>query len=46
MYKIVSKEYFSPKVVKLVVQSPEIARARRPGHFVIVRCGDKGERIP
>lgn len=46
MYKIVSKEYFSPKVVKLEVQSPEIARARRPGHFVIVRCGDKGERIP
>ena len=46
MYKIVSKEYFSPKVVKLVVQAPEISRSRRPGHFVIVRCGDKGERIP
>lgn len=46
MYKIVNKEYFSPKVVKLVVEAPEIARSRRPGHFVIVRCGEKGERIP
>lgn len=46
MYKITDKEYFSPKVVRLEVEAPLIAKARRPGHFVIVRCGDKGERIP
>lgn len=46
MNKIVEKEYFSPKVVKLVVEAPLIAASRCPGHFVIVRCGDKGERIP
>lgn len=46
MYKIVEKEHFSANVVKLVVEAPLIARSRRPGHFVIVRCGDKGERIP
>ncbi len=46
MNKIVSKEYFSEKVVKLVVEAPLIARARKAGHFVIVRCGEKGERIP
>ena len=46
MNKIVEKEYFSEKVVRLVVEAPLIARSRRPGHFVIVRCGDKGERIP
>ncbi len=46
MNRIVEKEYFSEKVVKLVVEAPLIARSRRPGHFVIVRCGDKGERIP
>ncbi len=46
MYRIVEKEYFSDKVVKLVVEAPEIARARRAGHFVIVRCGEEGERIP
>ena len=46
MNKIISKEYFSEKVVKLVVEAPLIAKARRAGHFVIVRCGEHGERIP
>ena len=46
MNKIVEKEHFSEKVVKLVVYAPLIARSRRPGHFVIVRCGAHGERIP
>lgn len=46
MNKILSKEYFSEKVVKLVVEAPLIAKARRAGHFVIVRCGEHGERIP
>ncbi len=46
MYKILEKERFSEKVVKLVLFAPEIAKARRPGHFVIVRCGEGGERIP
>ncbi len=46
MNKIVSKEQFSEKVYKLVVEAPLIAKARRAGHFVIVRVGAKGERIP
>lgn len=46
MNKIVYKEYFSDKVVKLVVEAPLIARSRKAGHFVIVRCGEHGERIP
>lgn len=46
MNKILAKEYFSDKVVKLVVEAPLVAKARRAGHFVIVRCGEKGERIP
>ena len=46
MFKILEKEYFSPKVVRLEVEAPLIARSRRAGHFVIVLCGDKGERIP
>jgi NAD(P)H-flavin reductase len=29
-----------------VVEAPLIARARRAGHFVIVRSGENGERIP
>jgi ferredoxin--NADP+ reductase len=46
MNKIVGKEYFSDQVVKLVVEAPYIARSRKAGHFVILRLGDKGERIP
>lgn len=46
MNKVISKEHFSEKVVKLVVEAPMIAASRRPGHFVIVRVGDGGERIP
>ncbi|MDR2824820.1 MAG: sulfide/dihydroorotate dehydrogenase-like FAD/NAD-binding protein [Prevotellaceae bacterium] len=46
MNEIVSKEYFSENVVKIDVKAPLIARARRAGHFVIVRVGEKGERIP
>jgi len=46
MNLIIEKEYFSPKVVRLVVEAPLIARSRRPGHFVIVRIGERGERIP
>jgi NAD(P)H-flavin reductase len=46
MNRIVEKEYFSDAVVKLVVEAPYIARSRKAGHFVIVRVGQKGERIP
>lgn len=46
MFRIVDKQHFSPAVVKLVVEAPEIARARKPGHFVIVRACEGGERIP
>ena len=46
MYKIVEKEIFSENVIKLVIEAPEISRSRKPGHFVIVRIDEKGERIP
>jgi len=46
MNKIVDKEYFSDNVVKLVIEAPAIAKSRKAGHFVILRVGSKGERIP
>ena len=46
MYRIVSKEQFSEKVFRLRVEAPLIAKAYRAGNFVIIRVGDKGERIP
>jgi NAD(P)H-flavin reductase len=46
MNKIVAKEYFSDQVAKLVIEAPYIAKSRKAGHFVILRMGEKGERIP
>lgn len=46
MNKIVSKERFSENVFKLEVEAPLIARSRKAGHFVIVKVGKTGERIP
>lgn len=46
MNKIINKEQFSEKVFKLEIEAPLIARSRKAGHFVIVRVGEKGERVP
>lgn len=46
MNKILAKEHFSANVVRMEVEAPMIARTRRAGHFVIVRAGEQGERIP
>ena len=46
MNKIVSKSQFSEKVYKFEIEAPLIAKARKAGHFVIVRVGEKGERMP
>jgi ferredoxin--NADP+ reductase len=46
MNKVVSKEFLSPTVAQIVIHAPLIARKRKAGHFVIVKIGDKGERIP
>ena len=46
MNKIVSKEQFSENVFKFEVEAPLIAKSRKAGHFVIVRIGEKGERMP
>lgn len=46
MSRIIEKEYFSEAVVKLVLEAPHIAKSRKAGHFVIVKTGEKGERIP
>jgi glutamate synthase (NADPH/NADH) small chain len=46
MNKIIRKEHFSEKVFCMEVEAPLIARSRKAGHFVIVRVGEKGERMP
>jgi ferredoxin--NADP+ reductase len=46
MTKIVGKKQLSEHVVMLEIDSPRIAKRREPGHFVIVKIGKEGERIP
>ncbi len=46
MYKILEKEVLSENVVKLILDNPVIAKSRKAGQFVIVKIGEKGERIP
>jgi ferredoxin/flavodoxin---NADP+ reductase len=46
MNQIVVKQYLSENVVELEIESPLIARKRQAGHFVILKVGTRGERIP
>jgi len=46
MFKITNKEQFSENVFRIDVEAPLIAKARKAGHFVIVRVDENGERIP
>jgi glutamate synthase (NADPH/NADH) small chain len=45
-FKIVAKKQFSDKVFLFEVEAPLIAKSRKAGNFVIVRVGNKGERMP
>lgn len=46
MNRIVKKEQYSEKVFNMEIEAPLIARSRKAGNFVLVRVGEKGERIP
>ena len=46
MNKIIRKEFLSENVVEFEVEAPLIAKSRKAGHFVIVKVGKYGERIP
>ncbi len=46
MFRIVATELLAPTLTRYVVEAPLVARKRQPGHFVIVRLDEGGERIP
>ena len=46
MFEVVSNEEIAPKLHRMVILAPRVARARKPGQFVIVRVGEGAERIP
>ena len=46
MFQILRKEQFGPATFLWDVHAPDVARAARAGHFVMVRIDERGERIP
>lgn len=46
MYQIVTREQFGPVTFLWEVIAPEVAKSCQPGHFVMVRLDETGERIP
>lgn len=46
MNKIIRKEILAPEIKLFEVENALIANKALPGQFVIIRCSQKGERIP
>ncbi len=46
MYPVVLREQFGPVTFLWEVLAPDVARSCEPGHFVMVRIDETGERIP
>jgi ferredoxin--NADP+ reductase len=46
MFKIRSARFLGPNVKQFEIDAPRIARAQKPGQFVIIRIDETGERIP
>ncbi|MBE3574940.1 MAG: sulfide/dihydroorotate dehydrogenase-like FAD/NAD-binding protein [Firmicutes bacterium] len=46
MFPILAARLLAPGIHEFVVQAPRVARKARPGHFVVIRVDEKGERIP
>ena len=46
MYPIIRREAFSDTTFLWEVLAPDVARSAQPGHFVMLRLHEGGERIP
>lgn len=46
MYKIVRRKYLNSTVTLFDVEAPDVAKACKPGQFIILRVDEAGERIP
>ena len=46
MFLISRRKQFGPTTFLWDVKAPDVARAARPGHFVMARIDEHGERIP
>src|SRR5579862_9289256 len=46
MYPIIRREQFGPTTFLWEIGAADVARAARPGHFIMARIDEHGERIP
>jgi len=46
LFEIVEKKFLAPNIVSMDILAPRVAKAAKPGQFVIVVADDKGERVP
>lgn len=46
MNRIIKKEKLAENITRLIVEAPQIARAARPGQFVVIVPTQNAERIP
>ena len=46
MYKIVAAKELAPKIKLFEIYAPEMAEKAKPGQFIMVVVGEKGERVP
>lgn len=46
MNRIISKEKLAEGIYRYTIENEDIAKARHPGQFIILRIHEKGERIP
>ena len=46
MFRILRREQYSEETFLWVVDAPDVAQAAQPGHFVMLRLDEDGERIP
>jgi ferredoxin--NADP+ reductase len=46
VFRVVRARWLSDVVKLLEVEAPRVARAARPGQFLIVRLGERSERLP
>lgn len=46
MYRILDKQMLTPTICRMKLEAKRLAKAAKPGQFLIIRTGEKGERIP
>jgi ferredoxin--NADP+ reductase len=46
VFKILHAEFIAPGIKRFILDAPRIAKAHKPGQFVIIRLYEYGERIP